>query len=138
MGKYADRQWYKRRLAEYTDEYGAVPPPWIHAENSHPYSVRWRMGHGETLLMVFDEWWEQQQWSEAERVAYFRKWPAPPRWIPWMADAIWDLRPWECEGEFDYTPYYKRLGQLGFVGVGDIDRDLTDDKWLRMESEGCA
>ena len=126
MGKYAKEEWYKRRLADYKAQYGEVPPPWIHAKNSHPYSIRWRMGEGETLMMVFYEWWEEQKWSEAERVAYFRKWPPPPRWIPWMADRIWDLQSWESAGQFDYARYYPRLKQFGFQGVEDIERE--DDK----------
>src|SRR5436190_1963803 len=118
MGQFANAEWYKRRLADYAATYGAVPPPWVYAENSHPYSIRWRMGEGETLLLVFHEWWEQQHWSETERVTYFRQWP-PPRWIPWMADALWDLQPWEGEGEFDHAPHFARIRELGFSGVDE-------------------
>ena len=135
MGKYANAEWYRRRLAGYVARYGAVPPPWVYAEDSHPYSMQWRMGDGETLVMVFWEWWDQQGWPVPERVEYFRKWPPPPRWIPWMADAIWDLRPWEG-GEFDYGPYFGCLEQLGFLGVADVDRDLDDPRWLELESGG--
>jgi hypothetical protein len=133
MGQYAEKEWYRRRVAEYVAKYGAVPPPWVHAENSHPYSIRWRMGEGETLMMVFSEWWEQQSWEETERVAYFLKWPPPPCWIPWMADAIWDLEPWDSEGQFDYGPFFSRLTHLGFCGVQDIETDLADEKWLKLE-----
>jgi hypothetical protein len=138
MGQYANAEWYHRRRAQYTAKYGAVPPPWVYAETSHPYSIRWRMGEGETLIMVFQEWWEQQAFSEEERLAYFRKWPPPPRWISWMADAIWDLEPPEDDDDIDYVPYYHRLAQLGFTGIEDIERDLDDPKWLELESKGCA
>ena len=47
MGEYGEAEWYKKRLAELIDQYGDVPPPWVYAENSHPYSIRWRMGDGE-------------------------------------------------------------------------------------------
>lgn len=134
MGRYAEAEWYKERVAKYVDQYGAVPPPWVYAENSHPYSIRWRMGDGETLVMVFGEWWEQESKTEEERIEYFRKWPAPPRWMPWMADAIWNLEPWDCDGEFDYQPYFKKLTELGFDGADDYERDLDDEKWLEMES----
>ncbi|MFL5329108.1 MAG: hypothetical protein ACJ8C4_09335 [Gemmataceae bacterium] len=134
MGKYADRQWYMERLSYYTAQYGAVPPPWVYADNSHPHSIRWRMGSGETMMMVFDEWWGQQNWSEPERVDYFRKWPPPPRWIPWMSVRIWNLHPWDCDGQFDYAPWYKRIAKLGFAGVDDVERDLDDPKWLELES----
>ena len=134
MGKYAEAEWYKQSVAQWMEQYGSVPPPWVYAEDSHPYSLRWRMGEGETLVMVFGEWWDQENKSEAERVEYFRKWPAPPRWMAWMADAIWDLEPWDCEGEFDYKPYFKKLTELGFEGADDYERDLEDERWLEMES----
>lgn len=133
MGQYAEADWYKKKVNELLNQYGAVPPPWIYAENSHPYSMRWRMGDGETHCMVFNEWWEQVNKTEDERVEYFRRWPAPPRWMAWMADVIWNLEPWECDGEFDYTPYFKKLSELGFEGVNDYEKDLGDEKWLELE-----
>jgi hypothetical protein len=132
MGQYADAEWYKDKVAQWVAQYGAIPPPWVFAENSHPYSMRWRMGEGETLVMVFGEWWEQDNKSEEQRIAYFRRWPPPPRWISWMADAIWDLEPWNSD-EFDYRPYFKKLSELGFQGVEDYERDLDDEKWLEMD-----
>ncbi|KER73583.1 hypothetical protein HR51_00410 [Burkholderia cepacia] len=129
MGQYADADWYRQSVADYLAQYGAVPPPWIIAADSHPYSMRWRMGGGETFMMVFQEWWEQHAWHERERVTYFLKWPPPPRWIPWMADVIWDLEPWEEDGEFDYTRYYAQLEQLGFGGTADVEADMEDSRW---------
>ena len=134
MGQYAEAEWYKKQVAELLEQHGAVPPLWIYAENSHPYSTRWRMGYGETYAMVLNEWWEQENKSEAERIEYFRRWPAPPRWMAWMADAIWDLEPWEDEDDFDYTPYFQRLTELGFEGAEDYQRDLDDEKWLELDS----
>jgi hypothetical protein len=133
MGKYAKAEWYLRHVAEHTAKFGAVPPPWVVVPTSHPYSIRWRMGSGETLLMVFQEWWEQQNWPEAERVEYFRRWPPPPRWIPWMTRHLWDLA-WEVPGAFSHDRYYERVKKLGFAGVEEIDRDLADEQWLRAES----
>ncbi|MBZ5791175.1 hypothetical protein K8353_13760 [Burkholderia contaminans] len=129
MGQYADEDWYQHDVADYTAQYGTVPPPWIIAADSHPYSMRWRMGGGETFMMVFQEWWEQRAWQEHERVTYFLKWPPPPRWIPWMADVIWDLEPWAEEDEFDYTRYYAQLEQAGFGGTADVEADMEDSRW---------
>ncbi|VWC66450.1 hypothetical protein BLA39750_00205 [Burkholderia lata] len=129
MGQYTDADWYRQSVADYTAQYGTVPPPWVIAADSHPYSMRWRMGGGETFMMVFQEWWEQQAWQERERVAYFLKWPPPPRWIPWMADVIWDLEPWDEDGEFDYTRYYAQLEQLGLGGTADVEADMEDSRW---------
>jgi hypothetical protein len=91
------------------------------------------MGDGETLIMVFPEWWDSERKSFKERVEYFRKWPPPPRWLPWMADALWDLEPWESEEEFDYEPYFKKLEALGFRGGNNYKQDLDDEKWLKHE-----
>ena len=136
MGQYADQLWYQNRVAALFQEYGAVPPPWAYAPDSHPYSLRWRMGDGETLIMVFSEWWEGEQMEFDARVEYFRKWPPPPRWLPWMADVLWDLKPWEAEDEFDYKPYFAKLAELGFPGGDDYERDLNDEKWLKAECDG--
>ena len=133
MGQYAKDQWYKDSLADYIAEYGTVPPPWVFAPNSHPYSIRWRMGAGEELIMVFGEWWDQEQMNFEARLEYFRKWPPPPRWLPWMADALWGLEPWESEEDFDYRPYFAQLAELGFPGGEDYESDLNDDKWLEAE-----
>lgn len=129
MGQYAEESWYQERVAKWTEQYGAVPPPWVFAEDWHPYCIGWRMGEGETLLMVLGEWWETNCCSEEERIEYFRHWPPPPRWMAFMADYIWDLEPWH-DDEFDYTPYFQKLTALGFAGADDYERDLNDEKWL--------
>lgn len=125
----------KRNIEELVGRYGAVPPPWIYAENTHPMSIMWRMGGGESHIMVFGQWWKQSQMDEAERIAYFKKWPPPPRWMEWTAHAIWNLKPWEHEGTFDYAPYFAKLEAAGFEGVADFEADFNDDKWLRRGHE---
>lgn len=129
MGKYANEKWYVDYVPKMIAQYGDFPPPWIYAENSHPYSMGWRMGGGETHVMAFGEWWEQAHKSFDERIAYFRKWPAPPRWCAWMAETIWDLEPWESEEEFDYTKYFSQLKELGFSGTDDYEADLANENY---------
>jgi hypothetical protein len=73
MGEYADEQWYRDRVANMISKHGDFPPPWIYADNSHPYSIGWRMGGGESHIVAFGEWWEQQDMSFDDRIAYFRK-----------------------------------------------------------------
>ncbi len=130
MGQYAQEQWYFAHCADMLAKHGDFPPPWIYMEDSHPYSIGWRMGGGESHIMAFGEWWEQQNKSFDERIDYFRKWPAPPRWCAWMADVIWDLQPWESEAEFDYSTYFEKLKNLGFQGTDDYEADLNDDQWI--------
>ncbi len=125
----------RQDVKELVNRHGAVPPPWIYAENSHPMSIRWRMGGGEWHIMVFSQWWKQSQMDEADRIAYFKKWPPPPRWMEWMASAIWELKPWEHEGGFDYSPYFAKLQAAGFEGVSEFEADFNDEKWLRLEGD---
>ena len=73
MGKYAEQAWYKEMLAELKTKFGDMPPPWIYQPNCHPYSIGWRMGGGEWMLMVFWEWWEVEAKTQEEKVAYFLK-----------------------------------------------------------------
>lgn len=109
------KHWYQTHVAEMLAQYGDIPPPWIYADNSHPFSMGWRMGSGETHIMVFWDWWKKQAKPFEERIAYFRKWPAPPRWCGWMAVAIWDFEASEEDGEaFDYSKYLEQLRALGF------------------------
>lgn len=130
MKKHFNDQWYVDYLADMLAKYGDFPPPWIYIENSHPYSMEWRVGSGESYIIAFGEWWEQQDKSFDQRINYFRKWPAPPRWCGWMAEVIWDLEPWESDDEFDYSTYFAKLKNLGFQGTDDYESDLNDDKWV--------
>ena len=127
-------EWLTKRVADFVEEHGAVPPPWSLVPNSHPYEIGWRMGEGETLSMVFNAWWGQNkgQLDESERIAYLRKWPPPPRWLTMAMDLVWDLEPWQ-EGdpeEFDYSIYFERMESLGFGTQAEFEQDIDDPKWL--------
>ena len=96
------------------------------------------MGAGESHIVVFTEWWEREMRTvgEAERIEYFRRWPPPPRWLTWMIDVLWDIRPWELDDpdSFDYSPYFARTEELGFGSEAEFDRDLADPRWLPDDS----
>ncbi len=121
-------------------EYGAVPPPWV-VYNEHPYNICWRMGGGESHIMVWWEWWPQQRFTEDQKIAYFRRWPPPPCWLRFLIEAIWDVdtSEWDVDTsewdvgmseEEEFTPYFKRTSELGFGDQHDYQRDLNDPKWL--------
>ena len=128
-----ETDWIEKQIADLTAEYGGVPPPWFMFPDTHPYDIIWRMGTGEAHIMVFSAWWERQKGnlSELQRIEFFRKWPPPPRWLTWMMDVIWDLRPWELEDpeSFDYSNYFKRIEAMGCGTQEDFERDLNDPKW---------
>ncbi len=128
MGKYSDQEWYKTELNKYMEKYGEIPPPWIYEPHSHPYSMEWRMGDGETFMMLFHEWFPEIYKTEEKRIAYFKKYSPPPRWLGWTANAIWDIPSWTHEG-FSYVPYFEKLQKYGFEGILEYAKDLNDDKW---------
>ena len=134
MAPISESEWIENRIAELLAEHGAIPPPWFIFPDTHPYSIFWRMGAGESHVMVFGVWWNQQKHNldESQRVDYFRKWPPPPRWLTWMMDVIWDLEPWESDDpeSFDYSKYFARVEELGFGTKAEFERDMNDLKWL--------
>src|SRR5262245_44600201 len=129
--------WIENRIAELVAEHGAVPPPWFIFPDTHPYSICWRMGAGESHVMVFNAWWNRQKdgLCEMQRIDYFRRWPPPPRWLPWMIDVLWDVNPGESgdPDAFDYSPCFARTEALGFGTHAEYERDLNDPKWLRED-----
>lgn len=122
----------KKELEAHLTEDGVLPPPWVVFPDTHPYSMLWRMGAGESFIMVWGEWSEEQKTfhTEADWIGYFRRFPPPKRWLTWMMDVVWNLKPWEQDEDFDYTPYFERTAELGFGTQAEHEADLDDPKWL--------
>jgi hypothetical protein len=115
----ASRELHELIALEVT-HHGVVRPPWDLLPMTHPISIAWRMGAGESHIMMFASWWRDSALTEAERIAYFKKWKPPARWLAWMIDVIWDLQPWdhtESEDEWPafYQPYVVKLEGAGFA-----------------------
>ncbi|WP_020560511.1 hypothetical protein [Thiofilum flexile] len=126
MNELPPSTWYQDHVEPLIAEHGMFPPPWIYLPEAYPYSIAWRMGGGESFIGRFWQWWNEAQMSEAQRIEYFKYFSPPPRWYEWVADAIWDLDPFELEEPetFDYQPYFERLSALGFEGVDQFKADL--------------
>lgn len=122
-------EWYLSSKKKQFEEYGSVVPPWIVSTNSHPASMEWRMGDGETRIMVFAIWWNQQNYTEEQALSYFKKFVPPPRWMMWMADVLWKINMYIPE-EFEGSIFYNKLLVLGFEGVTNFQKDFDDPKWL--------
>lgn len=128
MGTYSNEEWYLKEKAKFLSKYGEIPPHWVIFPNSHPYSIMWRMGGGETFAMVFSNWFEDNFQKESARVQFFLKYPPPPRWLEIMSSYIWNT---EIIGEeFEKSTILKRLKGLGFLGTEKYLTDLEDPKWL--------
>ncbi len=130
-------KWIEEQIAALLAKYGSVPPPWFMFPDTHPYDVGWRMGAGESHLIVFGAWWQEakQKFDETQRIDYFRRWPPPPRWLTWMMDVIWDLEPMDMADPeaFDYSPYFAHTEKLGFGSQAEYDQDINDSRWFESK-----
>lgn len=124
MGKYKDAEWYIKSSTALIEKYGDIPPPWIYAPNIHPYSIGWRMGGGETHMIILDEWLDQQNLSFDERITYLKKYPAPARWYSWIIHFLWEVDSYKFEMP-DYIPYFEKLEELGFKNTKDFHKDFS-------------
>jgi hypothetical protein len=119
--------WMRAKIDALVAEHGTVPPPWV-VYDEHPYSICWRMGGGESHGLLWWAWWEQQGFTEDQKVAYFRRWPPPHCWLAFLIDAVWGVDPFEERDNLG--PYFDRTAALGFGSQQDYERDLSDPKWL--------
>lgn len=124
-------QWMHELADKLTAEHGTVPPPWV-VYNEHPYSICWRMGGGESHIMLWWEWWPLQNFTEDQKIEYFRRWPLPHCWLAFIIEAIWGIDPLEDEEKL--PPCFERTSALGFGSQEDYQRDLDDPKWLEEDS----
>ena len=124
-----EQSYVKKEIDRYLSELGEVPPHWVFRPDSHPYSIGWRMGDGESFVEVFYTWFEEYLTTENERINYFLKHDPPPRWLASVIESIWDLEGWN-DPDFDYYPYLEKLKHLGFKGTDQYQADLNDEKWL--------
>ena len=122
------------KINEFIEKYGEVPPHWIYKPDSHPYSIIWRYGSGDEFCDCFYIWFEENCQTTEKRIAYFKKYNPPPRWLASVVDSIWETEGWN-EPFFDYTPYLKKLEKYGFTGTSEYERDLDDQKWLDKEND---
>ena len=59
------------KIAELVAEHGAVPPPWFMFQDTHPYSICWRMGAGEDYITIFFTWWKEQALMSHNELSIF-------------------------------------------------------------------
>ena len=73
-------QWNEAIIDAETRAHGVVRPPWARYPSLPAGCIGWRMGDGESWLVVWQAWLERQTWSRDERIAYLRRYPAPKTW----------------------------------------------------------
>ena len=119
--------WIQGEIDALVARHGAGPPPWV-VYDEHPFSICWRMGGGESHLMVWWAWWERQELNEEQKVTYFRRWPPPYCWLAFLIAAVWGID--AIEDEDKLGPFFERTAALGFGSRLDYERDLEDPEWL--------
>ncbi len=124
MGDYANSEWYLEASKAFIEKYGDIPPPWVYAPDLHPYSIGWRMGGGESHIMVLSEWLDHQKMDFNQRLQYLKKYPAPPRWYEWIVDFLWDIYISEMEPS-EKAEHFKKLEELGFENTADFEKDMN-------------
>lgn len=136
MEDLAQQEWFQQFVQQHELAYACVPPPWEAIPDSHPSNIRWRMGYGESLLMVFPVWLRKYFPSEESRVAFFWKHPPPPRWLTYLVGSIFDDPGIDdtLDGEYDELWFVRsafpdKLKALGFKGVDGYQADYEDPKW---------
>lgn len=122
-------QWMQEEIESLIAKHGSVPPPWV-MYDEHPCSIYWRMGSGESHNMVWWKWWEVQNFTEVEKIAYFRQWPPPHCWLSFLIQAVWNIDTFDEEENL--APYFEHTRDLGFGSQQDYEGDLNDPKWLEL------
>lgn len=136
MEDLSQQKWYQQFVGQHELAYGCVPPPWEAIPNSHPFSPRWQTGYGKSLLTVFPQWLKRYFPSEESRIAFFWQHPPPPRWQPYLIEAIFaEVDPGDASGVFDkgwyeQSGYPAKLKALGFKETERFREDLNDPQWL--------
>ena len=129
--------WQLKLIEELKAEYGTVPPPYavVHA---HPVSMAWRMGYGESLMMAWWAWVEDQDLSKSEKIDIFRKFKPPHAWLEWVLFALnpelndeFFERGLETEEEtyVFVKPHFHEIEALGFGSFDDWITDYQSDHW---------
>ncbi|KAF7627383.1 hypothetical protein AFLA_002765 [Aspergillus flavus NRRL3357] len=130
---------YEEEINKLVAEHGAVPPPYVTFPDIHPFEISWRIGSGESYLMMYSAWSAKEGMGEAQWIEYFRKFPPPPIWLTWAIDCIWSVAEKVEENigensdddhdefnldplEFDYLCYFRRTAALGFGTESDCKR----------------
>ncbi|MDC0670095.1 hypothetical protein [Nannocystis radixulma] len=118
----------EQAIAAELDEHGDLAPPWARCPEIPCGSIGWRMGHGESWMVLWGEWLARQPRDREWRAAYLRRHPQAPRsWSDWVLRVLAVEFEDDFESEFDD----EQLAQLDALGlVGD---DVAIVAWERLQ-----
>jgi hypothetical protein len=80
----AYEDWAKKTIAKELAMQDDLLPPWQRHPEIPPGSLGWRMGHGETYMVAWDQW--ANQLKQEQLIEYFKKYaPIPIEWLSWVS-----------------------------------------------------
>src|SRR3954452_7308901 len=103
-------------LHEELAQHGSVRPPWILFPGVHPFDIAWRMGAGETHVMLWGAW----DISRSERIAAIQKHGAVPAdWAWWAGDMV-ELIGGEDMYDIPFEDVCRQLDAVGITVHGEL------------------
>ena len=102
-----------RLLADEIRTHGSVRPPWVAFPGVHPFDIAWRMGAGETHMMLWSRWIEGRSATEVT-AAVARHGPIPADWSWWVAEATGVIV--DADDLYD-VPFEDVRGRLADAGI---------------------
>ncbi|MGO8995712.1 MAG: hypothetical protein ACLQVI_20570 [Polyangiaceae bacterium] len=104
--------------------YGSVRPPWAFLPGVHPFEIGWRMGAGESHLMVWSVWARDRERGDV-LAAIGRNMPVPADWAWWAAEAAGLVTLPEDEDYMEAVPFDTVRAKLADVGVEVVGEPET-------------
>ncbi len=101
--------------------HGKVRAPWVVLPGVHPFDIAWRMGQGESHLLVWGRWLAAyapaEAWSQA-LVALKQSAPVPADWAHWTLEAT-GLSTEDDAYDHSFEDARKRLSEVGLEVTGE-------------------
>lgn len=80
----AREQWIEAAIAKELAERKDLLPPWLKYPDIPNFSIGWRMGGGESYIMMWQSW--AKKLDQNQLLAYFAQYqPIPVDWLTWVS-----------------------------------------------------
>jgi hypothetical protein len=112
-----------------------LPPPWAKHPEIPWGSIGWRMGYGESWLMAWGEWLEQQPRDRELRAAYLRRHPLAPRTWAWAVAAVLEPEPDDAEVEDEDYEAANEAHAIRLAAEGLIGDDVALGAWEARQGD---
>lgn len=129
--------WEMELLNNVEKEFGSIPPQWVAYPEYHPVCIGWRMGGGESYATAWHSWWQEQDFTLEQKIAYFKQYELPKAWLETLIYLIYENEIIEEFGEEvmydldedELLPYFENLEKLGFGSYEEWIEDYNSERW---------